>query len=63
MGHSGGNDRHLVGTDRDPVPTCKECCCVVLDLVSRVWNRSFDSLTETDIVARSSHSDAEALNI
>ena len=23
IGHSGGNERHLVGTDRDPVTTCK----------------------------------------
>ena len=22
VGHSGGNKQHLVGTDREPVPTC-----------------------------------------
>ena len=23
IGHSGGNERHLEGVDRDPAPTCK----------------------------------------
>ena len=36
IGYSGGNDRHLVETDRDPVPTFKECCCVFLGFVSCV---------------------------
>ena len=34
------SERHLVGTDRDLIPTCKaflmRCCCVVLGFVSRV---------------------------
>ena len=28
------SDRHLVGTDQDPVPSCKACSCVVLGFVS-----------------------------
>ena len=36
--HSGGNECHLLGMDRDLVPTCKrfvrKCCCVVIGFVS-----------------------------
>ena len=34
------SERHLVGMDLNPVPKCKECCCVVLGFVScilSVW--------------------------
>ena len=37
IGHSGGNDRNLVGTDRDPAATCKALVrSVVLGFVSSV---------------------------
>ena len=38
VGHSGGNEHQLFGTDRDSVQMCKvflrKCCCVVLGFVS-----------------------------
>ena len=53
------NERHLVGTDRDPVPTCKGfvSSVVLLSWLCIVYIKcmeplSFDSPTEIDVVSR-----------
>ena len=53
--HSGGNERHLLRTDRDLVQLrkafvrkCSWLCIIFL----RVWNRSYDSRAETDVFRR-----------
>ena len=64
-GHSGGNELQLLGTGRNPVPTCKVFVrrVFVLSLaLCRVFKSieplSFDSLSTR--TARSSHSGTEA---
>ena len=53
--HSGGYERHLLGTDQDPVPMCiafvRSCCYIILGYVSCVFKSieplSFDSPVES----------------
>ena len=57
IGHSGGNDRRLVVTDRDPVPTCKVFVKSVFVLflalcIKYMEPLSFDSPAETDVGRR-----------
>ena len=60
IGHSGGNERATPGGNRprsssNVYGVCKECCCVSLGFIScilSVWNQSFDSPVETDVVRR-----------
>ena len=59
IAHSGGNERQLLGVDRDLVPTCKvfvrNVVLLFFDLY-RVFRSmellSFDSPAETDVVRR-----------
>ena len=32
IGHSGGNEGHVVETDRDPVPTCKVFVRIIVEV-------------------------------
>ena len=63
INHSRGNERRLLGTDRDPVPSCM-CVCVCCKelLFCCFWlcivcfkskePRFFDSLAENDVIRR-----------
>ena len=46
VGHSGGNERQLLGRERDPVTKCKafvrKSCCVVLGFVSYGYEHGTD---------------------
>ena len=55
----GGNERQLMGTDRDPVPTCKFVVRNVVVLFLALYHvfknmepLSFDSAVETDVFRR-----------
>ena len=60
IGHSGGNERQLLGTDRNSVQTCKVFVRNVVVLFLAFYRvlksmepLSFDSSAETDVVRRS----------